>query len=61
MAQKTYIPTLIFWAKFGHKYATRWQAKLAGNLSSDCNTALVNWIAATATLLICLGTPAEGP
>jgi hypothetical protein len=61
MAHKTYVPGLILVAKLSHKYATRWQEKLAGNLTSDCNTALLNWITATATLLICLGTPVEGP
>jgi hypothetical protein len=58
MAKKTYVPTFqFFWLHFSYKYATRWQTKLEANLSSACYTALLEWIAKTAELLICLGSP----
>lgn len=59
MAKRTYIPGLNFWAHFSYKYSTRWQAKLQASLSSEQYACLVAWISATATLLICLGSPPE--
>lgn len=60
MARKTYVPTFAgFWLHFGYKYATRWQPKLEANMSGACYTVLLEWIAKTAELLICLGNPPD--
>lgn len=61
MAAKTYIPTLVFWAHFGHKYATRWQDKLTASLTTEQIACLTAWISATATLLACITKPAVLP
>ncbi len=58
---KTYVPTLVFVARLGHKYGTRWQDKLAANLTPTQYTCLLTWIAATASLLSCITSPPPGP
>jgi len=61
MASKTYIPQLLFWAKFSHKYMTRWQTKLEANLTTEQYACLTAAISALQALLICVGAPTPGP
>jgi hypothetical protein len=55
MATKLYIDGLRFIVNKGHRYATRWQAPLSSNLTSDQYTALLDFIACCAALLAKLG------
>lgn len=55
MAQKLYVDGLRSVAEVAHRYATRYQAKLEGNLTADQYTALVEFIACVAALLVKLG------
>jgi len=55
MAQKLYIDGLRFITNKSHKYATRYQAQLQQNLTSEQYTALLAFIGCVADLLAKLG------
>jgi hypothetical protein len=57
MALKTYVPALRIVLYTAHKYATRWQSRLQGSLSTEQYTCLVSTIAALADCLALLGQP----
>lgn len=55
MAKKLYVDGLRAIAQSSYKYSTRYQATLEQNLTADQYTALVDFIACVATLLVKLG------
>lgn len=58
---KTYVPGLRFILYAAHRYATRWQSKLAGSLTTEQYTCLVSTIQAIADCLALLGSPTIEP
>ena len=57
MAQKFYVSGLRLVIGKAHKYATRYQSKLALNLTSEQYACLLDLIAALASCLALLGAP----
>lgn len=57
MAHRTYVPVLRAVLYTAHRYATRWQSRLQGSLTSEQYTCLVSTIQAIADCLALLGQP----
>lgn len=55
MAFRTYVPALRAVLYTAHKYATRWQSRLAEHLTTEQYNCLVSTIAALADCLALLG------
>jgi len=58
---KTYIPGLRLVLKTAHRFATRYQSKLSGSLTSEQYTCLVSTIQAIGDCLALLGEPTIAP
>lgn len=61
MPVKTYIPGAVNTAKTAHRYLTRYETQLKGNLSSAEEACLVDLIAALAAFLACVLKPNPEP
>lgn len=61
MAVKTYVPGAVNVAKVAHRYLTRYEVQLKGNLAAEEEACLVALIASLAEFLACVLKPNPEP